>query len=84
MFLKVFAEEVVKQVGENSSYFQGICSPVVPLEHSLLLLCIGWNMQSISELSTVLLTDTGHQCSRRHCTENLPVGQQARKKTTSK
>lgn len=51
MFLKVFAEEVVKQVGENSYYFQGICSPVVPLEHSLLLLCTGGTCRAFLNLA---------------------------------
>ena len=84
MFLKVLTEKVVQQVGENSSCFQGTCSPEVPLEHSLLLLCIAGNMQCVSELSTVLPSDAGHQWSHRHCPEKLPVGQKARKKTTRK
>ena len=83
-FPKVLAEKVVQQVGENSSYFQGTCSSVVPPENSSLLLCIRGNIQSISEPSTVLPTDPGHQWSHRHRPEKLRAGQKARKKTTRK
>lgn len=78
VFLKALAEKVMQQVGENSSYFQGTCSPAVPLEHSLPLLCTGG--QSVSELSPGL----AHWRWASMEKEKLPAGQKARKKPTRK